>query len=140
MFNRLISPWLTQKWVRAICERAYHNTVEGLVGNEDVGQMSAWYVLAAIGLHPVCPGDMRYEICSPLFDKVTIRLDPKYAKGAIFIVLTHNNSTKNIYIQSAKLNGKTYNKCWIDHQNIANGGVLELTMGDKPNVNWGKQK
>jgi predicted alpha-1,2-mannosidase len=140
MFNRLGAPWLTQKWVRAICDRAYHNTVEGLVGNEDVGQMSAWYVLAAIGLHPVCPGDMRYEICSPLFDKVTIRLDPKYAKGATFTVITLNNSAKNIYIQSAKLNSKTYNKCWINYQDIANGGVLELTMGDKPNENWGKQE
>ena len=140
MFNRLGVPWLTQKWVREICERAYHNKVEGLVGNEDVGQMSAWYVLASIGLHPVCPGDMRYEICSSLFEKVIIRLDPKYAKGTTFTVLTHNNSAKNIYIQSAKLNGKTYDKCWINHQDIVNEGALELTMGDKPYVNWGKQE
>ncbi|NWJ53117.1 MAG: glycoside hydrolase family 92 protein [Bacteroidetes bacterium] len=140
IFNRLGAPWLTQKWVREICNRAYHNSVEGLVGNEDVGQMSAWYVLAAIGFHPVCPGDTRYEICSPLFNKVTIQLDPKYAKGTIFTILTHNNSPDNIYIQSAKLNGQNYNKCWINHQDIAKGGVLELTMGNTPNQNWGRSE
>ncbi len=138
MFNRLGTPWLTQKWVREICKRAYHNRVEGLVGNEDVGQMSAWYVLASIGFHPVCPGDMRYEICSPLFNKVTVHLDPKYAKGKTFTIITHNNSAGNVYIQSAKLNGQTYNKCWINHQDIVKGGVLELTMGNTPNQNWGK--
>jgi predicted alpha-1,2-mannosidase len=137
MFNRLGAPWLTQKWVREICKRAYHNSVEGLVGNEDVGQMSAWYVLAAIGFHPVCPGDMRYEICSPLFNKITIQLDPKYAKGKTFSIITYNNSPDNIYIQSAKLNGQTYNRCWINHQDIVKGGTLELTMGNTPNQNWG---
>jgi predicted alpha-1,2-mannosidase len=137
MFNRLGAPWLTQKWVREICNRAYHNTVEGLVGNEDVGQMSAWYVLAAIGIHPVCPGDPRYEICSPLFNKVTIQLDPKYTTGKTFSIKALNNSSQNIYIQSAKLNGKPYNKCWIDHQDIAKGGMLELTMGKQPNRSWG---
>lgn len=140
IFNWLGAPWLTQKWVREICNRAYHNSVEGLVGNEDVGQMSAWYVLAVIGFHPVCPGDIRYEICSPLFNKVTIQLDPKYAKGTIFTILTHNNSPDNIYIQSAKLNGQNYNKCWINHQDIAKGGVLELTMGNTPNQNWGRSE
>jgi len=137
MFNRLGVPWLTQKWVREICNRAYHNTVEGLVGNEDVGQMSAWYVLAAIGIHPVCPGDTRYEICSPLFNKVTIQLDPKYTTGKTFTIIALNNSSQNMYIQSAKLNGKPYNKCWIYHQDMAKGGILELTMGKQPNKNWG---
>jgi predicted alpha-1,2-mannosidase len=80
LYNRLGQPWLTQKWTREICRRAYKNSVEGLVGNEDVGQMSAWYVLAASGLHPVCPGDTRQEITSPVFNKVTLKLDPKYAK------------------------------------------------------------
>jgi predicted alpha-1,2-mannosidase len=137
MFNRLGAPWLTQKWVREICERAYHNSVEGYVGNEDVGQMSAWYVLAASGIHPVCPGDTRYEICSPLFDKVTFTLDPEYATGKTFTIITINNSQKNRYIQSAKLNNEPYYRCWIDHRNIADGGVLELQMGDKPNMQWG---
>ena len=137
IFNRLGAPWQTQYWSRQICQRAYHNTVEGLVGNEDVGQMSAWYVLAASGLHPVCPGDTRYEITSPVFERVQFNLDPNYAKGKTFTIIAKDNSTKNIYIQSAKLNKKTYNKCWIDHQTIANGGTLELQMGEKPTTNWG---
>ncbi|RWY50863.1 GH92 family glycosyl hydrolase [Mucilaginibacter gilvus] len=137
LYNRLGQPWLTQKWTREICRRAYKNSVEGLVGNEDVGQMSAWYVLAASGLHPVTPGDTRQEITSPVFDKVTLKLDPKYAKGQFFSIIAKNNSTKNIYIQSAKLNGKPYSKCWLDFKNIAAGGTLELTMGAEPNKSWG---
>ncbi|MDB5006707.1 MAG: alpha,2-mannosidase [Mucilaginibacter sp.] len=137
LYNRLGAPWLTQKWSREVCRRAYKNTVEGLVGNEDVGQMSAWYILAAVGLHPVCPGDTRQEITSPVFDKVTLKLDPKYAKGDTFTVVAKNNSATNIYIQSAKLNGKPYNKCHIDFTDIAAGGTLELTMGNTPNKNWG---
>jgi predicted alpha-1,2-mannosidase len=137
LYNRLGAPWLTQKWTREICRRAYKNSVEGLVGNEDVGQMSAWYVLAASGLHPVCPGDTRQEITSPVFNKVTLKLDPKYAKGKTFTIIANNNSAKNIYIQGAKLNGKTYNKCYIDYKDITAGGTLELSMGATPNKNWG---
>lgn len=137
LYNRLGKPWLTQKWTREICRRAYKNSVEGLVGNEDVGQMSAWYVLAATGLHPVCPGDTRQEITSPVFDKVTLKLDPKYAKGQSFTIHAQNNSAANIYIQSAKLNGKAYNKCYLDYKDLSAGGTLELTMGAQPNKNWG---
>jgi predicted alpha-1,2-mannosidase len=138
LFNRLESPWLTQKWTREICRRAYHNSVEGLVGNEDVGQMSAWYVLAASGLHPVCPGSTRYEITSPVFERITIRLDPEYASGKTFTILARSNSPENIYIQKAYLNGISYEKCWIDHAQIAAGGTLELVMGSAPNAKWGK--
>jgi len=137
LFNRLQAPWLTQKWTREICRRAYHNSVEGLVGNEDVGQMSAWYVLAASGIHPVCPGSTRYELCSPVFNKVTFRLDPTYARGKTFTIIARRNSPANIYIQSATLNGKPYYKCWITHQDIAAGGMLELLMGPEPNKQWG---
>jgi predicted alpha-1,2-mannosidase len=137
LYNRLGAPWLTQKWTREICRRAYKNSVEGLVGNEDVGQMSAWYVLAASGIHPVCPGDTRQEITSPVFNKVTFRLEPKYAAGKSFSIIAKNNSAQNSYIQSAKLNGKLYNKCYIDYKDIAAGGILELTMGNTPNKNWG---
>lgn len=138
MFNVLGKPWLTQKWVRAICGQAYHDSAEtGLVGNEDVGQMSAWYVLAASGLHPVCPGDGRYQICSPLFDSVVIQLDTRYASGKKFTIVAVNNSPENKYIQSAKLNGKKYNKSWLSHEALAKGGKLELVLGPTPNVNWG---
>ncbi|MDP9080195.1 MAG: GH92 family glycosyl hydrolase [Bacteroidota bacterium] len=137
LYNRLGAPWLTQKWTREICRRAYKNSVEGLVGNEDVGQMSAWYVMAASGIHPVCPGDPRQEITSPVFNKVTFKLDPKYATGNTFSIVAKNNSAQNIYIQSAKLNGKVYNHCYIEYKEIAAGGTLELTMGDTPNRTWG---
>jgi predicted alpha-1,2-mannosidase len=137
LYNRLGRPWLTQKWTREICRRAYKNSVEGLVGNEDVGQMSAWYVLAATGLHPVCPGDTRQEITSPVFEKVTFKLDPNYAKGQTFTILAKNNSLTNIYIQSARLNGRAYNKCYLDYKYLVAGGTLELTMGAQPNENWG---
>jgi predicted alpha-1,2-mannosidase len=137
LFNRLGAPWLTQKWTRHICKTAYGNKVEGLVGNEDVGQMSAWYVLAAAGIHPVCPGDSRLEIGSPVFDKVEFKLDPKYFKGGKFTIIAHDNSSGNVYIQRAVLNGKEYNACYIDFKDIVNGGVLELYMGDSPNREWG---
>jgi predicted alpha-1,2-mannosidase len=138
LFNRLGAPWLTQKWTRIICQRAYHNKVEGLVGNEDVGQMSAWYVLAASGISQVCPGDTRYEITSPVFSKVNISLDPKYAKGKAFTIVAKNNSAANIYIQSATLNGRPYHRCYLDYAAIASGATLELVMGPKPNKAWGR--
>jgi predicted alpha-1,2-mannosidase len=137
LFNRLGTPWLTQKWTRHICNKAYTNKVEGLVGNEDVGQMSAWYVLAASGIHPVCPGDTRLEITSPVFDRVEFKLDPKYFEGDKFTIIAHNNSPKNIYILKALLNGKEYNNCYIDFSEITKGGILELFMGDQPNKDWG---
>jgi len=137
LFNRLGAPWQTQYWTRQICRRAYRNTVNGLVGNEDVGQMSAWYVLAASGLHPVCPGDMRYEITSPVFNRVEIKLDPRYTKGETFTIIANHNSAENVYIQSAKLNGLDWDKCWITHEQVAAGGTLELEMGSEPNRAWG---
>ncbi len=140
LYNRLGEPWKTQKWTRFICRNAYHNRVDGLVGNEDVGQMSAWYVLAASGIHPYCPGDGRMEITSPVFDRIEFKLDKKYYKGDTFVIKTVNNAPENIYIQKATLNGKEYNKSYIDFTDIANGGLLELVMGDKPNENWGVEK
>lgn len=140
LFNRLDVPWMTQQWTRHICENAYKNKVEGLVGNEDVGQMSAWYVLAASGLHPSCPGDTRQEITSPVFDAVEFSLDEKYYKGKKFTIVAHNNSRENIYIQKALLNGKEYSSSSIDFSVIAAGGKLELFMGDEPNKDWGKNK
>ena len=137
LFNQLDVPWYTQKWTRYTCEKAYANKVEGIVGNEDVGQMSAWYILAASGIHPSCPGNTRMEITSPVFSKIEFRLDPNYYYGKTFTVIAHNNSANNIYIQKALLNGKEYNKCYLDFTDIVSGGTLELYMGDQPNMNWG---
>jgi predicted alpha-1,2-mannosidase len=130
--------WLTQKWTRKICNGAYGTDVYGLCGNEDVGQMSAWYVLASAGFHPVCPGDNIYILTSPVFHKVIIRLDPNYYKGKTFTVIAHNNSPESCYIQSAKLNGKPLNRGWITHSEITNGGTIEFVMGAMPNKKFGK--
>lgn len=137
LFNRLGEPWSTQKWTRHICDKAYGNSVEGIVGNEDVGQMSAWYVLASAGIHPSCPGSTRMEITSPVFDRVEFRLDPEYAAGEKFTVIAYRNSPENIYIRKALLNGKEYGRCWLDFSDIAAGGTLELFMGDAPCKEWG---
>jgi len=137
LFNRAGAPWLTQKWVRRTCTEAYGADYQGLCGDEDEGQMSAWYVLAASGLAQSCPGDTRFEIFTPLFDKVTLRLDPKYTKGGTFTIITQNNSPENVYIQSATWNGKAFNRCWLDYKEITVGGTLELVLGPQPNQQWG---
>lgn len=137
LFNHLGAPWMTQKWTRHICEKAYKNGVEGIVGNEDVGQMSAWYVLSASGIHPSTPGSTRYEITSPVFDEITFPLDRAYYTGKDFVIKAHNNSEKNIYIQKALLNGIPYDQCYLDFKDIVSGGKLELFMGEQPNKEWG---
>lgn len=137
LFNRLGAPWLTQKWTRHICRNAYKNKVEGLCGNEDVGQMSAWYVLAASGLHQACPGDTRVEITSPVFNKITFRLDSRYHGGRTFTVVAHDNSPDNVYIQRAVLNGRPLRSCHMDFEDIIRGGKLELYMGGTPNRDFG---
>ncbi len=133
LYNRIGEPWKTQYWSRIICEKAYKNSVTGLVGNEDVGQMSAWYVLAASGIYPVCPGETRFEITSPLFDQISI----KVKNGNHFVIRAKDNSEKNKYIQSATLNGKKLNSCFIDYADIMEGGELSLEMGATENKKWG---
>ncbi|WP_263353799.1 GH92 family glycosyl hydrolase [Acidicapsa acidisoli] len=130
-------PWLTQKWVRRILANAYHDDVNGICGNDDVGQMSAWYVLGALGFYPVCPGDGIYVLSSPLFPKATLNLDKHYYKGAKFTIIARNHSSKNSYIQSARLNGKPLSRAWIRHSEIAAGGQLEYVMSSEPNLSWG---
>jgi predicted alpha-1,2-mannosidase len=137
-FNRAGAPWLTQKWVRFICEHAYGDDPYGICGNDDVGQMSAWYVLAACGIHQACPGDPRYEVFTPIFDRVEIRIDPIYGKGRKFTVIASGNGPGERYIKSAKLNGKPLDRCWLDHSEIVAGGTLELQLAGQP-TNWGGQ-
>jgi predicted alpha-1,2-mannosidase len=134
LYNRLGEPWKTQRWSRFICEHAYRTGVEGLVGNEDVGQMSAWYVLAASGMHPVCPGETRFELTSPLFEQIDFHLPG----GKLFTIHAAGNSPENIYIQSASLNGQPYSRCYIDYADLMRGGTLELIMGKEPNRQWGR--
>mgnify|MGYP002856014507 CR=1 FL=1 len=133
LFNALGKPWETQKWTRFICSHAYSSDrMMGLVGNDDVGQMSAWYVLASSGLHPLCPGDGKMQITSPVFDEVVIRTDPAYGSGKLFIIKAENNSPENIYIQGATLDGKPLEVPYLDFQDIVAGGTLELLMGPEP--------
>jgi predicted alpha-1,2-mannosidase len=129
IFNEIGMPEQTQKWTRQICDKAYGTDAFGLVGNEDCGQMSAWYVLASIGIYPLCPGDNKYQITSPVFDKIVIQLDKDYYNGRKFTIIAHNNSPENIYIKSIKLNGKKLDRWWITHSEIVNGGLLEFEMG-----------
>lgn len=138
MFNAAGLPHLTQKWTRKICSEAYGTGAYGLCGNEDVGQMSAWYILAAMGIHPICPGDNTYQITSPVFNEITVRLDQNYYSGKQFKILAKNNSKENIYIQQIKLNGKTINRFWLSHEEIVNGGILELQMGPDPKTSLTK--
>lgn len=132
LLNTAGVPHLTQKWTRRICSAAYGTDAYGLCGNEDVGQMSAWYVLAAMGIHPVCPGDNKYQITSPVFNEIEITLDSKYYSGKKFTIEAKNNSPDKLYIQSLKLNGKPLNRFWISHDELVSGGVLEMEMGAEP--------
>lgn len=137
LFNRAGAPWLTQKWVRFISEKAYGADVYGLCGDEDVGQMSAWYILCAAGLHQACPGDPRYELFTPLFDTVRMRIDPLYGKDRVFTIACRGNGPGARYIRSAKLNDKPLDRCWLDHAEIVAGGRLDLELDTSPNPAFG---
>ena len=108
--------------------------MNGLVGNDDAGQMSAWYVLAASGIHPACPGETCMEITSPVFDRIEFTLDPDYASGKKFTVIAHGNGPENVYIRKAVLNGKALDKMQIEFADIAAGGTLELYMSGTPSI------
>jgi predicted alpha-1,2-mannosidase len=136
LFAYTAEPWRAQQWARFTLDHAYTTGIRGLCGDEDVGQMSAWYLLSAMGFHPVSPVDGVYVIGSPLFSKVSIRLDPRYSRGGTFTVSARNNSPQNLYIQSATLNGKSFNRSWIRYQEIIAGGTLEFVMGAEPNKSW----
>ena len=126
-------PWKTQKVVRHICEDLYTDSTDGLCGNDDCGQMSAWYVFSSIGFYPVNPAQGIYVIGSPMFNKVTIDV----GRGKKFIVEAQNASKENKYIQSAELNGKKINRTYIYHKEILDGGTLIFKMENKPNKFWG---
>ena len=143
LFNFSGKPSLTQKWVRLICNEFYGTT--GIHGygygqDEDQGQLGAWYVISGMGLFDVKGlTDLKPSlgIGSPLFDKITIRLNPAYAKGKEFVIETNNNNSQNVYVQSISLNGKKLGKPFVNLTDIQNGGTLVLQMGDKPRDNYG---
>lgn len=121
--------WKTAEKVRYIMKEFYHDNPDGVIGNEDCGQMSAWYIFSSLGFYPVFPASGNYVLGSPLFDKATINLPG----GKKFTVEAINNSSENIYIQQVELNGKELTKGVISHMEIVNGGHLKIVMGNKPN-------
>lgn len=131
------APYKTARRVRDIMLMEYDNTPEGLCGNEDCGQMSAWYVWSALGLYPVNPASGVYVIGSPIVEKAVLRLDPRYYRGGTFTIVAHNASAQNCYVQSARLNGQVLEHPWITHEEIVRGGTLEMEMGLLPNKSWG---
>jgi predicted alpha-1,2-mannosidase len=133
MFACAGAPWLTQKWSRYVCQYAYATGPAGLAGNDDCGQMSAWYVMAASGFYPVAPASGVYVLGSPLFDEVTFTT----SRGTRFTVEALHNCAENPYVQSARLDGRPLERAWLTHQEIVSGGRLTLVMGPRPNKAWG---
>jgi predicted alpha-1,2-mannosidase len=136
LYNYVGKPYKTQERVHQILNEQYTNQPDGLSGNEDCGQMSAWYVLSAMGFYSVTPGLDYYAIGTPLFDEVTINLE----NDKKFKVIANNISNENMYIQSASINGGDLNKAVLYHNQIMEGGELIFEMGSKPNENWGVEE
>jgi len=143
VFNYAGKPWLTQYWVRRVNEQAYGAITpdKGYGGHdEDQGQMGGVSALMSLGIFSLkgtTSMNPVYEITSPVFDEITIKLDPQYYAGKEFKISTHNNSVENCYIQEARLNGQPLNRFWFSHEDFAKGGILEIWLGAEPNSNWG---
>jgi predicted alpha-1,2-mannosidase len=133
LYNYSGEPWKTQQRVRQVCEQLYKSGPGGLCGNEDMGSLSSWYALSAMGIYAVTPGSPVYNIGSPLYEKVVLHLP----ENKSFVILARNNSAGNMYIQSANLNGISLNRPWILHDEIVKGGSLVFEMGAEPNKKWG---
>jgi len=133
LYNFIGEPYKTQKIIHKIQNEFYKNSPEGLIGNEDCGQMSAWFIFSSLGFYPVTPGTNIYIIGTPLFSKAVINV----GNNKQFKIIAENISLKNYYIQSAKLNGKKYNKSYIKHEDLLKGGELIFEMGAKPSLTWG---
>ena len=140
LFNYSGKPWLTQYWVREVLDKYYGSTAkDGYPGDEDQGQMGAWYVMSAMGLFEMDGGSSVnpvYELSGPLFEKITISLDQKYYPGNEFIIEARGASSENRYIQSATLNGRPLDTFWFSHSDLVGGGRLVLEMGPAPNKSW----
>jgi predicted alpha-1,2-mannosidase len=133
LYNYVGEPWKTQKRIRSLLNEWFRNDLMGVPGDEDGGGMSAFVVFSKMGFYPVTPGSGTYNIGSPAFENTIIQL----GNGKVFKIVAENCSQENKYIQSASLNGKEWNKPWFSHDDIKDGGILELVMGDKANKSWG---
>lgn len=133
LYNYAGQPAKAAPLLRHVMDRLYNDDMAGLCGNEDVGQMSAWFVLSSMGIYQVEPAGGKFVFGTPLFDSASIDV----GNGRTFEIMAHHNSDKNIYIQHARLNGKPYEKSYIDYRDIAAGGILEFEMGPEPSVSFG---
>lgn len=133
LYNYAGAPWKAQKHVRNVMDKLYSPQPDGYCGDEDNGQTSAWYVFSAMGFYPVTPGYPSYVIGSPLFDEVTLSLE----NGNSFVIKAANNSTENVFIEKASLNGSPLERPWIKHDEVMQGGELTFRMSKKPNKEWG---
>jgi predicted alpha-1,2-mannosidase len=133
LYNYAGQPWKTQKRIRTLLDQWFRNDLMGVPGDEDGGGMTAFVVFSQMGFYPVTPGLAVYNIGSPVFEEATVKL----ANGKTFSVVAENYSHRNKYIQSARLNGREWDRPWFTHAELMAGGELQLTMGEKPNKAWG---
>jgi hypothetical protein len=136
LYNYVGETWKTQNLVDQILNNLYSSAPDGIAGNDDCGQISAWYILSSLGFYPVSPGQTFYTIGSPLFEKATIHLE----SGKNFVIRAKHRSKGNKYIQSAILNGNSYSKSYLLHNDLMNGGELVFEMGSEPNKHWASEK
>ncbi|MCG6188308.1 GH92 family glycosyl hydrolase [Maribellus maritimus] len=136
LYNYTNQPWKAQKHVREVLTKLYTPQADGYCGDEDNGQTSAWYVFSSMGFYPVCPGTDQYVFGAPLFNKVTLQME----NGNEFVIRADNNSKENLYIDDVKLNGEVWNKNYITHELLQNGGELDFNMASSPNKNRGAGK
>lgn len=130
------APWKTQEWLRTIMNKMYRNEVRGLGGNDDCGQMSAWYIFSSMGFYPVCPGTDEYVLGAPYLPYMKVTMPT----GKTLIVKAPKVNDRNRYVQRVRLNGKPYTKLYITHADLLKGGVLEFDMGSRPNKKRGLEK
>lgn len=136
LYNYAGTPWKTQQRVREVLDKLYSSQPDGYCGDEDNGQTSAWYVFSAMGFYPVCPGTDEYVLGAPLFNKISLKLE----NGNEFIIHSEYNSKENIFVDEIRLNGKSWNKNFITHSTINNGGEINFTMANSPNKKRGTSK
>ncbi len=135
LYNYSGEPWKTQEVVKQIMQTEYSNDIGGLSGNDDAGQMSAWYVFAAMGFYPVAPSVPEYVISGPHFDRISIDLE----NGKTLIINAKGASSGHNYIQQVRINGSPYNKTFLSHYDFLKGGVIDFEMGPAPNKTWGSK-
>ena len=133
LYDYVGQPWKAQVRLRQVMNQLYQSTPDGFCGDEDTGQMSAWYVFSALGFYPMCPGTTEYLIGSPLFDRATIQLP----NGKEFVITADMNGPQRPYIRRASLNGESFNRAYLTHEQITGGGELVFQMTSAPEHRWG---